>query len=259
MLREAGWDGERPVLAVCPINPFWWPVKPDVAKALAFHLGGAHADDHYKSVYFHHRSEAAECRYERYLDALAEAVAAITAERSLFVVLVGMEQLDRRACEDLAARLPQAPPLFVSDSFDMYELVALLRSCSALLSSRFHAIVTSMPAGVPSAGVTMDERIYNLLVDRGDEDLLLRVDDDDLGERALGVVRRLLDEGEAMRMRVRAAVPEQLRRMGEMGIALCDEARRVYPDLELPDRPRTWLHHLPPLSPPLERLLEEHT
>jgi polysaccharide pyruvyl transferase WcaK-like protein len=27
-LRDAGWDGSTPVLAVCPINPFWWPVKP---------------------------------------------------------------------------------------------------------------------------------------------------------------------------------------------------------------------------------------
>src|SRR5208337_3609422 len=24
-LRDAGWDGKTPVLAVCPINPFWWP------------------------------------------------------------------------------------------------------------------------------------------------------------------------------------------------------------------------------------------
>ena len=32
-MREAGWDGEKKVLAVCPINPFWWPVKPDLGKA----------------------------------------------------------------------------------------------------------------------------------------------------------------------------------------------------------------------------------
>ena len=25
-LRDAGWDGVTPVLAICPINPFWWPV-----------------------------------------------------------------------------------------------------------------------------------------------------------------------------------------------------------------------------------------
>ena len=34
-LRDAGWDGSTPVLAVCPINPFWWPVKPSLGKSLA--------------------------------------------------------------------------------------------------------------------------------------------------------------------------------------------------------------------------------
>ena len=31
-LRDAGWDGATPVLAVCPINPFWWPVSASLAK-----------------------------------------------------------------------------------------------------------------------------------------------------------------------------------------------------------------------------------
>ena len=31
-LRQVGWDGSTPVLVVCPINPFEWPVKASVAK-----------------------------------------------------------------------------------------------------------------------------------------------------------------------------------------------------------------------------------
>ena len=31
-LRKVGWDGSTPVLVVCPINPFEWPVKASVAK-----------------------------------------------------------------------------------------------------------------------------------------------------------------------------------------------------------------------------------
>src|SRR6202021_3246096 len=27
-LRDAGWEGSMPVLAVSPMNPFWWPVQP---------------------------------------------------------------------------------------------------------------------------------------------------------------------------------------------------------------------------------------
>ena len=32
VLRQVGWDGKTPVLVVCPINPFEWPVKASVAK-----------------------------------------------------------------------------------------------------------------------------------------------------------------------------------------------------------------------------------
>ncbi len=62
----------------------------------------------------------------------------------------------------------------------MYELVSVLRACDLMVSSRYHGIVTAMPGLVPSAGVTMDERIRNLMHERGHEDLLMTVDDPDL-------------------------------------------------------------------------------
>ena len=40
-----------------------------------------------------------------------------------------------------------------------------------------------MPAGVPSAGVTMDERIRNLMRERGHEHLFMSVDDPDLADQ----------------------------------------------------------------------------
>src|SRR5581483_5521866 len=39
-LRTVGWDGKTPVLVVCPINPFEWPVKASVAKFAAHSLAG---------------------------------------------------------------------------------------------------------------------------------------------------------------------------------------------------------------------------
>src|SRR5215471_2181383 len=35
VLREAGWDEKTPILALCPILPFVWPVKGSIAKYLA--------------------------------------------------------------------------------------------------------------------------------------------------------------------------------------------------------------------------------
>ena len=98
----------------------------------------------------------------------------------VFPVLVAMEMLDRDACERVA-RKSSAARRFLFRPLNMYEMVSILRACDRMLSSRFHAIVTSMPAGVPSAGVTMDERIRNLMRERGHEHLLMGVDEPDLG------------------------------------------------------------------------------
>src|SRR2546429_399834 len=77
-----------------------------------------------------------------------------------------MERLDAVACRDMAAQIP-GTPVFTSDNFDMFQLVSILRACSYMVSSRYHGIVTSMPSLVASAGVTMDERIRNLMRERG--------------------------------------------------------------------------------------------
>ncbi len=256
LLRDHGWDGERPVLIVCPINPFYWPAKPDLLKTAARGLLGQFREDHYKSIYFHEWSDEAGLAYDAYLDGLAEAAGTFAQERGAFLVLAGSEMLDRGACEDLAERVGGNPPVLVSDEIDMYDFVSMLRQATYMVSSRYHAMVTSMPGGVPSIGVTMDERIHNLLHDRGHADYLFRVDDEGLGEGLLGALRRL--EGEVGRVRAEtlAFVPSQIRVMGEMGIELAEEVSRVYPEFPRRDVPRSWEHHLPPLSAELKRLME---
>jgi polysaccharide pyruvyl transferase WcaK-like protein len=257
LLEAHGWDGRQPVLIVCPINPFWWPVKPDFVKAAALAFGGQFRAEHYQSIYFHQWSDRLASRMDGYLSGLATAVDAFCQEHGAFVVVVGTEMLDREACERLAARLAAPAPVFVSDELDMYELVSVLRNGSLMVSSRFHAIVSSMPGGVPSIGVTMDERIHNLMHERGHEELLFRVDDDDLDERLLAAMRSAFRDAERLRHEVMAFVPGQIRRMGEMGLAFADEVQRVYPEFPARDVPRSFEHYLPPLSADLQRLMGE--
>jgi polysaccharide pyruvyl transferase WcaK-like protein len=256
MLREQGWDGRQKVLAVCPINPFWWPVKPDLVKAVAHRWGGQYRDEHHQSIYFHEWSDEAAKKYAHYLDGFAHAVKVFAAERRVMVVLFASEQLDRRSCEALAERLPGRPPVFGSDVYDMYEMVSLLRHCSYVVSSRFHAIVLSMPALIPSAGVTMDERIRNVMHDRGHDSLSLEVDDPDLGDKLLEILRRLERERESIAEQIARFIPTQLKRMGQMGIDLEDEVLRIYPEFPLRQVKRSWENYLPPLSPAIERLME---
>src|ERR1700680_2019241 len=86
-LREVGWDGSTPVLVVCPINPFEWPVKASVAKFAAHSLTGAYKNSHYRSVYFHNSGPAADRAYEQYLTAIANAVGAFRKQGTVFAFL----------------------------------------------------------------------------------------------------------------------------------------------------------------------------
>src|SRR6516162_7169202 len=51
-LRAAGWDEQTPVLVLCPIHPFVWPVRASVAKYLARAATGAYKESQYRTVYF---------------------------------------------------------------------------------------------------------------------------------------------------------------------------------------------------------------
>ena len=60
VLREAGWDGKTPILALCPIHPFVWPVKASIAKYAARVTTGSYKDSQYRTVYFHESGREVE-------------------------------------------------------------------------------------------------------------------------------------------------------------------------------------------------------
>ncbi|HVB55125.1 MAG TPA: polysaccharide pyruvyl transferase family protein [Candidatus Acidoferrales bacterium] len=256
-LRDAGWDGAAPVLAVCPINPFWWPVKPSLAKWVAHSVAGAYSGSYYRTIYFHRSGREVDTAYEKYLSAMASGVQKYAKTHAVFPVLVAMEMLDRDACERIAEKLGGVP-IFSSDRFNMYELVSILRACHRMLSSRYHAIVTSMPAGVPSAGVTMDERIRNLMCERGHEHLLMRVDEPELDDRIVAALHALDAQAEEIRDAMGRTVARNLQLMARMGVYFEEQVARRYPDFPVRSGVLGWEEYLPPLSPLLRELLETH-
>jgi len=254
-LREVGWDGVKTVLIVCPINPFWWPVTASVGKYALRLISGAYKSSHYRTVYFHKSGAEVDAAYTRYLTAVGNAVAAFMKRRSVFPVIVATERLDRDACERISARLGGAP-VVTSDSYDMYQLVSILRAADMMVSSRYHGIVTSMPGLVPSAGITMDERIRNLMRERGHDHLLLEVDDPDLETRLIEIMEKLRTERDAIRDSLARTVVNNLKTMARMGVYLEENVQRRYPDFPLRTGKLSWEDYLPPLSPTLCGLAE---
>ena len=253
-LRDVGWDGKTPVLVVCPINPFEWPVKASVAKAALHSLTGAYQESHYRGPYFHHAGPEADRAYEHYLSSIAKAVGAFRQKKNVFVIMAATERMDARPCRRISEKLGGVPVL-TSDDYNMYQLVSILRACRMMVSSRYHGIVTSMPALVASAGITMDERIRNLMNERGHQELLMNVDDPDLEARTLAAIEILDRDGERIADGIARTTVRNLKLMARMGVYFEEEVQRRYPEFPTRRGEWSWEDYLPSMSEGLKDLV----
>jgi len=196
-----GWDGKTPVLVVC--RSIRLNGRESVCGKAALHsLTG----DTRKSLrgLFHNRV-GSDRAYEHYLSSIAKAVDAFRQKKNVFVIMAATERMDARACRRIreTRRSPGA------------DLGRLQHVSNGQHSTRLphdgvfavSRIVTSMPALVPSAGITMDERIRNLMNERGHPELLMNVDDPDLEARTLTALE-LLDAWGANCRRIARTVCE---------------------------------------------------
>ena len=257
VLRESGWDGRKPILVICPIHPFVWPVKASIAKYLACATTGAYKNSQYRTVYFHESGPGVDRRFRHYTSGITNATKAFQQRHDVFAILVAMERLDAVACREIAAQIPSTP-IFTSDDYDMFQLVSILRACTYMVSSRYHGIVTCMPSLVASAGVTMDERIRNLMRERGHEHLFLTVDDPDLEPKLISIMETLVAERDSVREGIGLTVIRNLKVMARMGVLLEDAVRRQYPEFPLRSGLLTWEDYLPPLGENLLQLAERY-
>jgi polysaccharide pyruvyl transferase WcaK-like protein len=256
-LRDAGWDEKTPLMILCPIHPFVWPVKASLAKYVARVTTGAYKESQYRTVYFHESGAEVDRKFRKYIEGFVTSTRAFQQKHRVFTVLVATERLDAVACRAIAEQIPGLP-ILTSDDYDMYQLVSILRQASYMVSSRYHGIVTCMPSLVASAGVTMDERIRNLMRERGHNHLCVGVGDADLGAKMLQMMESLVAESESIREGIGQTVVRNLKVMARMGVIFEDLMRRQYPEFPLRGGVRSWEEYLPPLSPELLRLAEKY-
>ena len=257
VLREAGWDGTTPILVICPIHPFCLARKSLHRQIRRPRHHRRLQGSQYRTVYFHESGAEVDRRFQHYISSITNATKTFLQRHRVFPILVAMERLDAVACRAIAAQIP-GTPIFTSDDYDMYQLVSLLRACTYMVSSRYHGIVTCMPSLVASAGVTMDERIRNLMRERGHEHLFLTVDDPELEPKLLQIMETLVAERDAVREGIGLTVVRNLKVMARMGVLLEDAVRRQYPEFPLRSGVLSWEDYLPPLSENLQQLLKQY-
>lgn len=188
LLIQQGWDGKQRLMGVAVINPYCWPVRPSMWKWFKAFVTGQRKLQ-YDKMYFFSDSANRRRKYQRYLTQLATAVKAYKAENDAFVVIIGMEKLDARACQDFRQLMGDDCAMVTSLDTPVFQMTSLLHCLDVLVTSRYHAAVLSMLKGMPIVAVSMDNRLDGLFRDIPViEPHLHHVGDTDL---ANGVIRSL--------------------------------------------------------------------
>jgi polysaccharide pyruvyl transferase WcaK-like protein len=208
--------GADRLAALCPNNPFWWPVRADAARARALDASGETSPHRYGLLHFQSWDAQRARAYDAYLDRYA-AIATGLCERGYTPVLVGMEQLDRTACADVAARVPFAIDQVVRGEHALDAVAAAVARAQCVVTTRYHAAVLAISHGVPVFGLSMDARIDRLFDEAGCRDWYASCDADDAAQRCLACIDTLDDAP------LRAALIDALARYAQTERARFDE------------------------------------
>ena len=115
-----------------------------------------------------------------------------------------------------------------------------------------------MPGLVPSAGVSMDQRIRSLMFERGHADLVLDAGDPQLEPKLLDVLERLTNNREVISDAIGRTVVSNLKGLAKMGQYFEQDMRKRYPDFPLRTGTLGWEEYLPPMGPNLRSLTEKY-
>ncbi|MBN3812207.1 polysaccharide pyruvyl transferase family protein [Paraburkholderia sp. Ac-20347] len=206
------------IAALCPTNPFWWPVRADAARARALDVRGETSPHRYGLLHFHTWDDARARGYEAYLARFAAIATALRA-RGYTPVIVGMEQVDRAACLDLAARLPFEAACVVRGERVLDEVASAVAHAHCVVTTRYHASVLALSHSVPVFGLSMDTRIDRLLAEADCENWLARCDADDALQRCIDAIDSLdhADVRERLSAKQRHYAEQQRANMEAMG------------------------------------------
>ncbi len=225
-IGKIGWVGRTPGAGGVSHQPFRMAGQGLGRQVPARALTGAYKESHYRSVYFHNSGPAAD-------RALELSDRHRQRSRRLPQAAQGLRSACRYrtpGCSTGEAHLGKTRRRAVLSSEDYeIQLVSILRACHMMVSSRYHGIVTSMPALVSSAGITMDERIRNLMRERGHQDLLMNVDDPDLEPKLTAALEKLATQGEAISVGIGQTVVKNLKVMARMGVYFREKCNGAIP------------------------------
>jgi polysaccharide pyruvyl transferase WcaK-like protein len=125
--------------------------------------------DCYKWPYYFSRSAERRRASEQLAAGYAATADRIAREYGVPVALICMEEVDERLANAVRGRMahPEMARVFSSRTYNASQMTVLLRGLRLLVTSRYHAAVLSLAAGVPQVAVGHDLRLRTLYEDLG--------------------------------------------------------------------------------------------
>ena len=181
-------------VAVAPIEFFHWPVRL---------RGWGKRQDCYSWPYYFTWTEQRKLSSSRMIGIYSRFIERCAQEYGAKVTIVAMEELDTRICEKILETLPahltQQIEIHSSSVSDPFTIVRVLRNSDYLITSRYHASVLSLPAGVPQIAIGHDDRLETIYEEYGLRDAyFLKYTEEALEERLWQAFLSLMASGAAI-------------------------------------------------------------
>lgn len=100
---------------------------------------------------------------KRMLGALAQALDEIAAETGGTILFVPMQYPQDVAAAREVAALMQRPPVLFEGNVPYYDIQAVIAACDLVVGMRYHSLVFAAMAGVPTVGLSYDQKNDNFL------------------------------------------------------------------------------------------------
>ena len=184
----------RRTVGVAPIEFYQWPVR--------LRLTGP-ADECFHWPYYYTWTDERRRASRQMIGYYSTLVRHCIDQHGCDVVLIAMEELDTRICEDILSRMEPAHRnrirLAYSKALPPDQMVPLLRHLDYLVTSRYHACVLSMKTAVPQMAVGHDDRLQSVYGELGISDFLLNYADANLGRKITVVFDRLVAQADKVK------------------------------------------------------------
>ena len=159
----------------------------------------------YRWPYYYQHSGACQQKSELLVDVLAVQADEIIEKYDKDVALLSMEGLDTAFTSRIQQHMKHAnrTKVFSSVQYNASQMASVLRSLDALITSRYHAGVLSLPHHVPQTAIGHDLRIKDLYLDLQIPELFVDHDDPNRYKALSDNVETLFNQHDAIKNRLR--------------------------------------------------------